>query len=171
VVCILGWGAADAEWNVAMPVVEWNDDLSVGVAALDRDHKRLIGYLNQLAEAVGNGHSVRVMGGVLRKLSDYTNAHFAAEEALMAEAGYPGLEAHRAMHQILAEEVRRFHREYKVDPRPFVAAELVDFLRDWLVGHILTVDMLYRPALAHTRAAEKTARRSRVSSREPTLCS
>jgi hemerythrin len=131
-----------------MAIIEWNEDLSVGVSALDRDHKHLIALLNQLHEVIRQKDSHEVVGIVLAELIHYAGHHFAAEEKLMERASFPGLEAHRDSHDMLRRQVADYHAEFLDNPRSVIAAELFEFLSAWLIHHIRTEDMAYGPALA-----------------------
>lgn len=131
-----------------MPVVEWSDDLSVGVDILDRHHQRLIDLLNELYEVLRGDNGEAVVGKVLGELIRYTYYHFGEEERLMEVAGYDDLEAHRQLHRIIAEHVREMEAEFDANPRAVIAAELFEFLSDWLIHHIRMEDSRYAQALA-----------------------
>ena len=141
-----------------MPIVEWTEELSVGVPSLDRDHRHLMELLNQLHEVIRRNDAREVIGAVLVELIHYTEHHFSAEEQLMAEAGFPGLDAHRQTHDRLRHSVRDYEAEFRDDPRNVIAAELFEFLCDWLLHHIKTEDMDYRAALARLPAHLPRAR-------------
>jgi hemerythrin len=130
-----------------MPVIEWSDDLSVGVDVLDNHHKRLIELMNRLHDVLRTNDE-DVVGGVLGELIRYTYYHFGEEERLMEERAYPDLEAHRQSHRIIAHHVREMEAEYDANPRSLVAAELFEFLSDWLIHHIRNEDSRYTQALA-----------------------
>ncbi|HTW81382.1 MAG TPA: bacteriohemerythrin [Terracidiphilus sp.] len=129
-----------------MPLLTWNDSLSVGVGSIDSQHAVLVGILNDLYDAMMKGHARDVTGPLLRKLINYTRDHFAAEEAMMASAKYTGLAGHRYEHQVLTKQVSdyaaRFERgEYTVN------IDLLKFLRNWLTNHIQHSDKKYGPCL------------------------
>lgn len=130
-----------------MPVVNWSDDLSVGVDVLDDHHKQLIALLNQLYDVLRAKDDV-VVGKVLGELIRYTYYHFGEEERLMELCGYQDLDAHRQMHRVIAQHVREMEAEYDASPRAVVAAELFEFLSDWLIHHIRTEDQKYTPVLS-----------------------
>jgi hemerythrin len=131
-----------------MPVIEWSEDLSVGVPVLDGHHQRLLGLLNQLYEVIRRRDADDVIGHVLDALERYTVYHFAEEERLMEAAGYPDLAAHRNTHRILTGHVQQMMGEHRGNPGAFIAAELFEFLSDWLIHHIKSEDMAYREHLA-----------------------
>jgi len=129
-----------------MPVIEWSDDLSVGVDVLDGHHKQLIHLMNRLYEVLRSNDEA-VVGQVLGELIRYTYYHFGEEERLMEVRGYPDLDAHRQSHKVIAEHVREMEAEYDSNPRSVIAAELFEFLSDWLIHHIRVEDSRYAPVL------------------------
>ncbi|MCR6632634.1 MAG: bacteriohemerythrin [Magnetospirillum sp.] len=131
-----------------MPVIQWTEDMSVGVARLDEHHRRLIDLTNQLGAAVAAGDTERVTGSVLGELIRYVYYHFGEEERLMEEANYADLPGHRQHHRTMAEHVRGLEQRFDRDPGAVVTADLHEFLADWLVNHIRSEDLLYKPALA-----------------------
>ena len=88
-----------------MPLMQWNDKLSVGVASIDNDHKRLVGMVNDLYDGVVAGHGKDVLGRVLDGLISYTAEHFAREERYFAQTGYPDSVAHKKEHEDLVKQV------------------------------------------------------------------
>lgn len=126
-----------------MPLVAWNESFSVGVKAMDDQHKGLVKALNDLHAAMLEGQLKPVSGSLLNTLMDYTRQHFAAEEALMRRTAYPELGTHSALHKDLTREVEKFVGRYE---RGETGAniELLTFLRDWLLTHIQKVDRSYR---------------------------
>lgn len=77
----------------------WNDNLSVGVALIDEQHKGLFDQVERLLAACRQGKGGEAAAEVIRFLGDYVVSHFQAEERLMAGHGYPELAGHRALHQ------------------------------------------------------------------------
>ncbi len=67
-----------------MALLIWNQGMSVGVRVLDEDHKKLIAMINELHASMMEGHSNEIVGGVLRRLANYTVEHFQREEKLFA---------------------------------------------------------------------------------------
>lgn len=131
-----------------MSVIEWTEDLSVGVTRLDEHHRRLIDLTNQLGVAIAAGDTERTTGSVLGELIRYVYYHFGEEERLMEAAGYGALDSHRRHHRAMAEHVRGLEEKFDRDPGAVITAELHSFLADWLLNHIRSEDMLYRAALS-----------------------
>ena len=129
-----------------MSFFSWNDKFSVGVEAIDTDHKILVDLIDQLHDAFVSGKVEAVIDGVLSTLVDYTHFHFDREEQLMAEAGYPGLAEHKLVHIELkrqVEEIRARFRSGQVSGK--IGNEMLAFLHDWLYFHILEQDKGYVP--------------------------
>ena len=66
-----------------MPLFTWSNRCSVGVKAIVSQHIKLFELINDLEQAMRKGQGSLVNAPLLRKLYDYTENHFAAEEKLM----------------------------------------------------------------------------------------
>lgn len=127
-----------------MAYFDWNDSYSVGVKEFDDHHKRLIELINKLNEAMVAGKASQEVGVVIDELLKYTNFHFAAEEARMAQHGYPALRTQKTEHEALKARVVTF-REKVLKSQVGVSIEVSKFLKDWLTTHILQEDKKYQP--------------------------
>lgn len=65
----------------------WDDSLTTGVPSIDAQHRRLIGILGNVLDAMEHGRSRAEIGRVLEELDRYTAAHFSHEEDCPACAG------------------------------------------------------------------------------------
>ena len=86
-------------------LIEWNGSLEIGNKLIDDDHKRLVLLANNLYDAITAKQDQRVVLANLREFALFLHKHFAQEEQLMREAGYPGLEAHVADHGAFTREI------------------------------------------------------------------
>ncbi|MGQ9366015.1 bacteriohemerythrin [Azospirillum sp. A39] len=127
-----------------MSLIAWNDAFSVGIREFDDAHKRLMALLNQLWDANEARHGADVLGPILDELIAYTTSHFAEEEALFRKWNYPVLHHHHALHGKLTATVLDLQAKFARDGAAVISDEAFDFLRDWLVKHILGEDMLYK---------------------------
>jgi hemerythrin len=130
-----------------MAVIEWNEDLNVGIDSIDEQHRQLIKLINDLHEVIRDQNPSSEVAKVLEALVAYVDFHFADEERLIAAAHYPDLDAHRDLHQWLRGQVMAYVDDYTANPRAVMAAELFEFLSDWLICHIMSEDMRFRPWL------------------------
>lgn len=126
-----------------MPLMTWNEKLSVGVRQLDDDHKHLVGMVNHLYEGMRAGHAKAVLGPILDELVEYTKVHFGHEEAMFAKTQFPGAVAHKAEHDKLTQQVLDIQTRYKAGALGILSLEVMDFLKAWLVNHIQCEDKHY----------------------------
>ncbi|WP_051340583.1 bacteriohemerythrin [Azospirillum halopraeferens] len=127
-----------------MSLIAWDDKFSVGIREFDDAHKRLMELLNQLWDANEARHGAEVLGRILDELITYTAGHFAEEEALFRAWNYPVLHRHHDLHEKLKATVLDLKGKFGRDGAAVISDEAFDFLRDWLVKHILGEDMLYK---------------------------
>jgi len=124
----------------------WSDVYSVKIGILDAQHKKLIGILNDLNQAMVDGHGKDKLGSILSELVTYTKSHFATEEKLMQSHKYPDYHVHKGEHERLAGTVLEFQRKFLANEIG-LTIELLAFLKDWLTQHILGSDKRYGPFL------------------------
>lgn len=120
-------------------LMEWSNALSVGVEAIDDQHKQLVAMLNEINEGIRGGWGKEARDEVLVKLVDYTLTHFATEESLMQIFNYPEEKAHKQAHAELIQMVEQYIRKYSQDPNTS-SYDLLFFLKRWLFQHILRND-------------------------------
>jgi len=124
-------------------MIEWTPALSTGVPLLDEQHKAIFQWLAELERATVDE---RTLFGVyaITRLKHYMREHFAAEEALMKAAEYPGLGAHMAEHAKFRAKLGELQIKSIGED---ISTETVEFLVDWLTHHIAGTDMAYVPYL------------------------
>jgi hemerythrin-like metal-binding protein len=122
----------------------WTGDMSVGVPALDSDHRCLIRIINTLKD-VDHQHADRVVDTALNSLIAYCRYHFAREEQVMRGCGFPALDFHRGEHEGFARFVSGLRQRYANRTESAMIEELRDYLTRWLRHHILIQDMAFKP--------------------------
>jgi hemerythrin len=130
-----------------MPIMEWNEKLSVGVASLDADHKKLVALVNELYDAIQSGKGGDALGRILDGLISYTVHHFRNEEQFFASTGYPASAAHKQEHEALTKQVLVVQQKFKAGATGTLTLEVMNFLRTWLINHIQGSDKKYGPHL------------------------
>jgi len=123
-----------------MPLIEWTQELEIGIRVIDGQHRRIVDYINDLHEADKTNDRNEV-GRVIEDLIDYTYSHFEFEEALMDEAGYDALAIHQGTHQAFRGRVDELKQRF-VDGEN-VAGDLIELLQTWLIRHIMSDDQSY----------------------------
>jgi hemerythrin len=130
-----------------MPLMEWTEDMSVGVKVIDDDHKKLIGMLNELNDGIRADKTGASLESVIEGLLRYTKYHFAREERFFAKTGYPGGSAHKAEQRSAGEACGEFADAFETGQSRILSTEAMEFLKNWLTDHIMGSDQQYGPHL------------------------
>lgn len=132
-----------------MALMTWRDEkYSVNISHLDGHHKRLFDLVNNLHDAMKQGKSKDILGGIFTELMNYTVYHFSAEEELFQKYGYPQYTQHKKEHEDLTKQVVELKDRFDRGGFMLVLTmETMNFLKDWLNNHICVSDKKYRPFL------------------------
>ena len=129
---------------------KWKNDFTVGIKELDDQHKSFFDILNRLGEAAGGNKGMEVVGPVLRQLSEYSRHHFTEEENWLKGIGDAGLQYQKKQHEFFISQVTDLQGRYsKGDAN--IPLSTVEFLRDWLLSHILEMDKKYGTFMIEVR--------------------
>lgn len=123
----------------------WFEQYKIGVPLIDADHISLFQEVARFEAQMDAGQSFEALDRALTFLYQYVGAHFAREEHLMRETGYPGYAQHRAVHLHLKKVVFAIRRIFQVEPERVDKERLRRFLYDWLKDHILNMDKALAP--------------------------
>ena len=123
-------------------LLAWSDALSVNIAQIDEEHRHLVSLVNRLYQSNRQGAARSVIAAVLDELVAYTANHFQTEEALFQQYGYPEREAHGQAHRQLVEKVQDFQQKFRHGVSE-LELSLLQFLKDWLINHIMKTDKRY----------------------------
>jgi hemerythrin-like metal-binding protein len=132
-----------------MALFVWNEKLSVGIPSIDNQHKKLVTFINQLHDGMMAGKGKEVVGPVLKGLIEYTATHFKYEEQLFAKTGYAEAADHKKHHDDLVRQVMDIQKKYEQSGPNALTIQVMNFLKEWLTGHILGADKRY---VAHLTA-------------------
>ena len=130
-----------------MPLMQWNEKMSVGVSTFDNEHKKLIDLVNALHDGIQANRTPDVLGKVLDGLISYTATHFKHEEEFFAKSGYPASAEHKKEHDDLTRQVLDIQAKFKGGATGTLSLEVLAFLKKWLIGHIQGSDRKYGPHL------------------------
>jgi hemerythrin-like metal-binding protein len=120
----------------------WNDQYSVGINEIDRQHKALMDMANELKFELDGKRSLKTARRILKGLIDYTATHFSYEEQLMDQTQYSEMESHKAIHRRLVEDVLEYNNRVERGDEQ-VLEELMDFIKEWLIDHIQKTDKVF----------------------------
>ena len=131
---------------ISIPIFQWREEYNTHVQEIDNDHEKLFENANRLYEAIQSGEQRTLLGETLGFLIQYTKDHFEREEKLMEKYDYPETEKHREKHQLLINEVLEMDKRYR-SREIEMDNEFINFLKDWVINHILTEDRKCGPFL------------------------
>ncbi|MCX6835592.1 MAG: bacteriohemerythrin [candidate division Zixibacteria bacterium] len=129
-----------------MVYIDWEDRYRIGHEAIDNQHRRFFELINNLQQqaSAGSGRDATILA--MNSLANYALEHFADEEELMDQISFPGLIQHRRRHYSFASKVADMALEWGKGNETSID-DILLFLKEWLLGHILTEDMQIGEAL------------------------
>lgn len=125
----------------------WSDAIETGFAVLDEQHRRYFSLVNECLAMTGDTHDSRQINpaklterlGFLRR---YAVEHFATEQRIMQESGYPDYQAHFKEHMSFLNNIGVLDkqlREHGFSDK--LARELQFHALEWFIQHIQVTDM------------------------------
>jgi hemerythrin len=123
----------------------WTDNLNTGITVIDRQHGRIVDYINRLYDAQHAGEPKYTICTITEELVDYTLTHFAFEEAMLENIRFPSLRAHKETHEEFSKLVNNLRSRLQRSEE--AAIELNNLMVTWLFNHILHEDARYVPAV------------------------
>lgn len=120
----------------------WKDNYSVTVMEIDNQHKAITEMLNELYDSFMKKEHENKLGEILSRLSDYAVYHFATEEKYFSLFRYSNRIPHIREHNDFTEKIRTFRIEFDKNSSA-LTYKLINFLREWLMNHILVSDKEY----------------------------
>lgn len=121
--------------------MKWTEDLSVGIEAIDTQHKALIKAVNDLFDACSHGKGRAQISQTMDFMVDYTNFHFGDEEKLMIKYNYPELAKQKKAHTGFVKQVLEYKDKIKSQGADIaLVAQFNSFITNWLIYHISKED-------------------------------
>lgn len=133
-----------------MSELVWNDGMSVGIDAIDEDHKQIIAILAKLTATRCKNITNKVIEDVFSELETYVTLHFNREERLLEKAYYKDLVKHKASHQKFIKKLPILKQQWLTEDNGVCCEKILSFLNNWLVDHILKEDFDYVDALQNS---------------------
>ncbi|QXE91091.1 bacteriohemerythrin [Geomonas subterranea] len=122
-------------------LVEWRDDLSIGMLEIDVQHKLLFDKFNAFVNAYQNNLDVEEIMRMFWFLEAYAVTHFKEEEKLMQQVRYPDYEKHREKHLAFIDQINLLKERLKAEGiSQSVVSAMTNFITSWLIDHISTMD-------------------------------
>lgn len=128
-------------------------DLETGNMAIDSQHRELINALNKLLEACSQGKGRAQIKDTAGFLLSYTKRHFADEELLQRQSGYPDFVNHKRYHEEFTKTVAALAKELETkEPDIVMVGKINSVIAGWLINHIKREDA---KVAQHIRSVKK----------------
>ncbi len=126
--------------------INWDPEkMTTGVPDVDAQHQEWIRRYNNFDNAISHGRGLEEVKSTLDFFISYADTHFKLEEARMAERHCPAAEANRAAHDEMRTILTGFKKYMERQGVSMVeVAALRLRMEQWLVKHILTIDIQLR---------------------------
>lgn len=120
--------------------IKWDTAYDTGLRQIDLQHRELVNLINDTDTAMREGASAATTEAILQQLRAYVLFHFATEERLLTQATVDPshAEAHRQAHAAFTAYVDRAFQLWS--QQDLHLADIVQFLENWLIGHIQGTD-------------------------------
>ncbi len=125
-----------------LQMMEWDNKYSVGISMIDEEHKKLIGILNKAIFAKKHNDNPEEIKEVLSEMAKYSQKYFSTEEANMIKFNFPEYQSHRNEHLDFTDKTIASYNKLVMGDYQ-IANELLEYLKQWLVNHILVTDRQY----------------------------
>lgn len=119
----------------------WKERYRVGSELIDTQHQELFKRVSNFIRVLqGEGsweERLEEVQSTLEFMQNYVIIHFADEEELQREIGYPGLEKHAAIHEAFRQDIQAFGK--KVEQEGFDEETVQEFgakVMTWLIMHV-----------------------------------
>jgi hemerythrin-like metal-binding protein len=119
--------------------IQWKEELALGNALIDTQHRMLMLLCRKLDIAIKTGQSSQTVQRVMLEVKKFTEFHFVSEQNLMHEIGYPEVDAHSKLHTDLLIELQ-VHLS-KISHKAEFPEDVLYALNEWLGQHIVEEDM------------------------------
>lgn len=122
-----------------MDLIIWRESFETGYVRVDSQHKHLVHLINEIYKTIGAKNKQDQMRIFFIELFNYTLNHFSMEEILMKEFKFEGFEAHKEEHYQFIIKLKDFKEKY-LEGQTNINLDVLNFLRDWLLKHIMGTD-------------------------------
>lgn len=121
------------------------DEFKTNIEIIDQQHEKLFEITNEAYMLLTNDFKIDKYDEILvilQSLKDYTQFHFETEEKYMESINYKKLFSHKIEHSYFINKLEDIDLTHLDSNQDDSIKELLKFLNDWLVNHILQNDKL-----------------------------
>ncbi len=123
--------------------LKWDDQLSVGVDWIDKQHQDLFSRINKLTDGMGKGQGEEEILDLIKFLRQYTIEHFGNEEKVMQRHGYDRYQQHKTKHEKFVDQLDSLDKRVKEEGVSLpLTLKVQEWMNSWWINHIKKTDML-----------------------------
>ncbi len=124
---------------------DFKEEFRTGIESIDLEHQKLFeiterAYQTLMDDFITDKYDYIVE--ILNELKDYTATHFAHEEEYMMSINYRRLFSHKIEHEDFIKKISEYDLNELDENQKDAIADILKFLGEWLVDHILKSDKL-----------------------------
>ncbi|MEA3450388.1 MAG: bacteriohemerythrin [Bacteroidota bacterium] len=123
-------------------LIEWSSIFEIS-PKIDEQHQKLCDILNELHDFYINNTKTYKISKTLQELQEYTIYHFNTEEELFRKHKYSKALEHIKEHRFFIAKIDKFIEQYKKNDS-MLTYDMLEFLKDWIISHILNSDKEYK---------------------------
>ena len=134
----------DRTFPAATVQIEWKDEWESGNEEIDKQHRELVKFGNELIFSVFSEENKEEIAPKLDEFLNHVIFHFNSEENILNSSNYKGAKEHSDSHKLIIADALRMKDAYlsgKLKPSAFFSFIFEDFI----VGHMLKEDVKYFP--------------------------
>jgi hemerythrin len=125
---------------------KWNDAYGVGISDIDEQHSALFEMIDGAAAAAAGRENASFKSGDVARLVELACAHLKYEEALAGRSKPPGYASALVDHAEFSKKMDVLSRYVSEAPADALQT-MVEFLKDWVIAHVLLENGRFREYL------------------------
>jgi hemerythrin len=129
---------------IMLPVIKWDDQYSVGIDAIDNDH-RMFFEITEMLSCMETYEEVLVIR-CLSMFNECLHGHFLREELAMEKANHDNYAEHKRQHDAFKEKIADIMDSYYSGNLNAIVG-FPQLICDWALTHIPNNDLLFKGAI------------------------
>lgn len=122
---------------------EMKEEYYTGIKLIDEEHKELFRIAREAYDVFQDNYIADKFDNIvsiIENLKQYASTHFSHEEAYMESIGYKKRFSHKIEHNEFLEKLNDIDFEQMDHNQTGTLLDILEFLSNWLVNHILEND-------------------------------
>ena len=129
-----------------MGKIVWDNKLSVKIKEIDELQKKMFALFNVLIDLKNKNAGRKECSNMISEINEYAKYFFSKEEEYLKKVKYPDFDIHAKEHRNFIKIIIILRRQVS-DNKENLSNDAIKSLRNWLIEHILSHDLLYVPFL------------------------